>query len=67
MKTGAGVSDRAERLAIFQEVQRRAIEDSHSLLPLYYMNNMWASTAKLKGIWIKPSELVNIDLAYFED
>lgn len=67
MDKAVGLPDEAEANAIYQEIQRRAIARDHCILPLYYMNNMYASTAKLQGVWIMPNELVNFEKAYYAD
>ena len=65
MERASGMTDQDEIAEIYSEISRRAIEDVHCILPLYYMNNSYASTAKLTGIWIMPNELIDVMKADF--
>ena len=65
MDAAAGMTDPEEIAEIYSEISRRAIEDVHCILPLYYMNNSYASTSKLTGIWIMPNELIDVMNADF--
>lgn len=51
---------------LYEEITWRAVEEQHCIVPLYYMNNMWACSSDLNGVWIMPNELVNFDNASFE-
>ena len=65
MDAAAGMTDPEEIAEIYSEISRRAIEDVHCILPLYYMNNSYASTSKLTGVWIMPNELIDVMNADF--
>lgn len=60
MKTAAGLTDQDEIAEIYSEISRRAVEDVHCIVPLYFMNNSYASTSKLTGVWIMPNELIDV-------
>jgi ABC-type transport system substrate-binding protein len=65
MQEAAEMTDATEIAKIYSEISRRAIEDEHCILPLYFMNNSYASTSKLTGVWIMPNELIDVMKADF--
>lgn len=65
MQQAAQMTDQEEIAKLYSEISRRAIEDVHCILPLYYMNNSYASTSKLTGVWIMPNELIDVTKADF--
>lgn len=65
MEEAMGMTDPAKIAQVYSEISRRAIEDVHCILPLYFMNNSYASTANLTGIWIMPNELIDVMKADF--
>lgn len=59
------MSDVNEANTLYEEITWRAVEEQNCLVPLYYMNNMWACSADLEGVWIMPNELVNFEGAHY--
>lgn len=66
LNDAVAMSDLDAANELYEEVTWRAVEEEHCLVPLYYMNNMWACSADLNGVWIMPNELVNFENASFE-
>lgn len=65
MEQASQMTDKDAMAQAYTEIQIKALIDNHCILPIYYMNNSYASTAKLTGIWIMPNELIDVVHADF--